>query len=356
MKKIMLIVPSLARGGVERVVSVLSKEFNQSYQVFVVIYHGPVEYKTYGKLINLETPTGSFIRKIMNNFDRIIKLKRLINETGPDYIISFMGNLQPILTFSPLIVSVHSNPDYFPKFYRKLFLKTIYKLPTVKKVITVSRGIEKKLNSNYGLKKTKTIYNPIDLKLIKQKMLARRPVDFDYILAVGRLSREKCLDILINAFVKSKIKNKLKLIILGEGKERKNLKQLINKLDATEQVLLFGKVDNPFIYMKYAKFFVLASKSEGLGLVIIEALACGTPVIATNCDSGPSEIINHEKNGLLVPVEDEDALRRGMEKLFYNVKLYQKLKENAAGSVKKFDIRNTNKDWIKLFQDMDNSP
>ena len=97
---------------------------------------------------------------------------------------------------------------------RKLFLKTIYRLPTVKKVVTVSRGIEKKLNSNYGLKKTKTIYNPIDLKFINQKMLTRRPVDFNYILTVGRLSREKRFDMLIKAFVESKLKNKLKLIIV----------------------------------------------------------------------------------------------------------------------------------------------
>jgi len=337
MKKIILIVPSLVRGGVERVVSVLSKEFSKYYQVFVVVYHGPIEYKIYGKLVNLKTPTGSFLRKIKNNFERIIKIKRLIKEISPDYTISFMGNLQPILTFKQVIVSIHSNPDHFSHFYRKLFLKTIYKLPNVEKIVTVSKGIEKKLNNQYNLKKTKTINNPIDLNSINKKLLYR-------------LSREKGFDILINAFAKLNLKNKIKLIILGEGKERKNLEKLIDKLDLKKQVLLYGKVDNPFIYMKYATFFVLSSRSEGFPIVIIEALACGTPVIATNCETGPSEIIENGKNGLLVPVEDVESLKMAMDKLFYDKELHIKLKTNTRRSVKKYDIKNIAQKWIELFE------
>ena len=351
MKKIMLIVPSLVRGGVERVVSILSKELSKYFEVYVIIYHGPVEYEIEEKLINLETPTGSFLRKIKNTFYRVVKLKRLIKKISPDYIVSFMGNLQPILTLNPVIVSIHIDPDFL-LLYKKCLLKTIYKFPNIKKIITVSRGIEKKLNNNYHLKKTKTIYNPIDLKLIKQKLLAQKPVDFDYILAVGRLCRQKGFDILINAFAKSNLKNKIKLIILGEGKERYNLEKLIDGLDLKSQVLLCGKVDNSFIYMKHAIFFVLSSRFEGFGIVIIEALACDTPVIATNCESGPSEIIENKKNGLLIPVEDEKALKEAMEKLFHDKELYMKLKSNAYRSVKKYDIKNVVQDWIKLFEDM----
>jgi glycosyltransferase involved in cell wall biosynthesis len=354
MKKIILIVPSLIKGGVERIVSILSKELFKYYQVYVVIYHGPVEYEIKGQLINLETPTGSLWRKIKNTFYRVMKLKKLIKDISPDYIVSFMGNLQPILTFKPMIVSIHCNTDFF-HFYRKIFLKTIYKLPNVKKIITVSQGIEKKLNNNYNLKKTKTIYNPIDLKLIKQKLLAQKPVAFDYILAVGRLSRPKGFDILLKAFAKSDLKSKVKLIILGEGKERKNLEKLMFELCLGGQVLLSGIVDNPFIYMKYANFFILPSKYEGFPNVLLEALACETPVIATNCETGPSEIIENEKNGLLIPVEDEKALKEAMEKLFHDKGLYNKLKANSSKSVKKYCIENIAKDWINLFEEMHSS-
>lgn len=351
MKKIILIVPSLIRGGVERIVSILSKELNNFFEVYVVIYHGPIEYEIEGNLINLKTPSGSLWRKIKNTFYRVRKLKKLIKNISPDYIISFMGNLHPILTFKPVIVSIHSNPDFLLS-YKKCLLKTIYKFPNVKQIITVSKGIEKKLNNNYNLKKTKTIYNPIDLKLIKQKLLAQKPVDFDYILAVGRLSRAKGFDILIKAFAKSHLKRKVRLIILGEGKERKNLEKLIDGLDLKSKVLLYGKVDNPFIYMKHAIFFVLSSRFEGFGIVIIEALACETPVIATNCESGPSEIIENGKNGLLVPVEDVESLKMAMDKLFYDKELHIKLKTNTRRSVKKYDIKNVVKDWMELFEGM----
>ena len=351
MKKIMLVVPSLTKGGVERIVSILSKELSKYYYIYVIIYHGPIEYQVEGKLINLKTPTGSFLRKIKNTFHRVMKLKKLIKDISPDYIISFMGNLQPILTLNPVIVSIHIDPD-FMYFYKVFLFKTVYKFPNVRKIITVSKGIEKKLNNNYNLKKTKTIYNPIDLKLISQKLLAQKPVDFDYILAVGRLCRQKGFDILINAFAKSNLKNKIKLIILGEGKERNNLEKLINGLDLKSQVLLYGKVDNPFIYMKHAIFSVLSSRFEGFGIVIIEALACETPVIATNCESGPSEIIENGKNGLLVPVADEEALKAAMEKLFYDKGLYNKLKANSSKSVEKYCIENIVKDWINLFEGM----
>ena len=352
MKKIILVVPSLIRGGAERVVSVLSKEFSKYYQVFVVIYHGPIEYEINGKLVNLETPTGSFLRKIKNTFHRVMKLKKLIKDISPDYIISFMGNLQPILTLNPVIVSIHIDPD-FMYFYKVFLFKTVYKFPNVRKIITVSKGIEKKLNNNYNLKKTKTIYNPIDLKLISQKLLAQKPVDFDYILAVGRLCRQKGFDILINAFAKSNLKSKIKLIILGEGKERKNLEKLIIELNLKKQVLLFGKVDNPFIFMKHAKFFTLSSRYEGFPVVLLEALACGTPVITTNCETGTSEIIENGKNGLLVPVEDVESLKMAMDKLFYDRELYKKIKTNTRKSVERFDVKNIVKEWLKLFEEED---
>jgi len=352
MKKIMLIVPTLARGGVERVVSILSKELSKYFEIYVVIYHSPIEYKIEGKLINLETPTGNLWRKVKNIFYRVVKLKRLIRKISPDFIVSFMGNLQPILTFEPVIVSIHNNPDFFP-LYRKFLLKTIYKLPNVKKIITVSTGIEIKLNNNYSLKNTKNIYNPINSDYITQKLITPKPFEFDYILAIGRLNRQKGFDILIKAFARSDLKNMIKLVILGEGEERKDLEKLIVELNLQKQVLLYGKVDNPFIYMKYAKFFILSSRYEGFPVVLLEALACEIPVITTNCETGPSEIVENEKNGLLVPVEDENALRLAMGKLFYDRELYKKIKTNTRKSVERFDVKNIVKEWLKLFEEED---
>jgi glycosyltransferase involved in cell wall biosynthesis len=354
MKKIILIMPSLAKGGVERVVSILSKGLSKYYKVYVIIYHDPVEYQIGGELINLKTPTGSLGKKLKNIFCRVVKLKKLIGKISPDFIVSFMGNLQPILTFKPIIVSIRNNPDFFP-LYEKLLLKTIYKLSNVKKIITCSSGIEKRLNNNYHLKNTKTIYNPLDFDYIRQKLNTTRPFAFDYILAVGRLDQQKGFDILIKSFAKSAFKGMVKLVILGEGEERKNLEELIIKLDLEGQVLLLGKVDDPFIYMKYTKFFILSSRYEGFGNVLLEALACETPVIATACETGTSEIIENGENGLLVPVKDENALKSAMEKLFDDQKLYERLKANTRKSVEKFAVENIVKEWINLFEEVYNS-
>ena len=351
MKKIMLIAPSFIKGGVERVVYTLSKGLKKHYDVYVVIYHKPIEYEVESTLINLETPTGSFGRKIKNIFCRVIKLKKLIKEISPDFIVSFMGNLPPILTLKPVMVSIHSNPDFSP-LYRKILLKTVYKFSNVKKIITVSKGIEKKLNTNYNLKNTKIIYNPIDLNLIDQKLLALKPFEFDYILAVGRLNRQRGHDILIKSFAKSSLKNKVKLVILGEGKERKNLENLINDLKIKNKVLLPGNVENPFVYMKYAQFFIHSSRCEGLSMVLLEALACNVAVIATNCcEIGPPyEVMENEVNSLLVPSEDDELLKDAMKRLYHDRELYVKLKSNARKSVERFDVKNIVKDWISLFE------
>jgi len=350
MKKVMLIVPSFIKGGIERAVNTLSKGLKKNYDVYAVIYHKPIEYEVEVKLVNLETSTGSFGRNIKNIYCRIIKLKRLIKEISPDFIVSFMGNLHPILTFKPVIVSIHSNPDFF-HFYRKILLNTIYKFPNIKKIITVSKGIEKKLNNNYNLKNTKIIYNPIDLNLIDQKLLALKPFEFDYILAVGRLSRQRGHDILIKSFAKSSLKGKIKLVILGEGKERRNLERLINDLKIKDKVLLPGNVENPFVYMKYTKLFIHSSRCEGLSMVLLEALACNAPVIATNCcEISPYEVMENEVNSLLVPSEDVELLKDAMERLYHDRELYMKLKSNARKSIERFDIENIITDWISLFE------
>ena len=354
MKKIMLIVPSLIKGGVERVVNTLSKGLSKYHEVYVVIYHKPIEYEVEVSLVNLETPTDSFGRKIKNIFYRVIKLKRLIKEISPDFIVSFMGNLHPILTLKPVIISIHSNPD-FSSLRRKILLKTVYKFPNVKKVITCSSGLEKNLINNYRFKNTKIIYNPIDLNLIDQKLLALKPFEFDYILSVGRLNRQRGHDILIRAFSKSSLKNEVKLVILGEGKERKNLEKLINDLKIKEKVLLPGNVENPFAYMKYTRLFIHSSRCEGLSMVLLEALACNAPVIATNCcEISPYEVMENEVNSLLVPSEDVELLKDAMEKLYHDRELYIKLKSNARKSIERFDIKNIVKDWKSLFDEVDN--
>src|SRR5699024_364664 len=128
------------------------------------------------------------------------------------------------------------------------------------------------------------------------------------ILAIGRLTYQKGFDILIEAFRKISKKYSMKLIILGEGEQRQELELLINKYALGDRISLQGFVDNPYRYMKRAAIFVLPSRWEGFPNVLVEAMACGVPVVATTCPGGSIEILENGKWGELVEPGDSDAL------------------------------------------------
>ena len=113
---------------------------------------------------------------------------------------------------------------------------------------------------------------------------------------------------LIRAFAEVRSQLDVRLIILGEGPQRKQIVDLINNLNIEETVSLPGWVDNPYSFMAKADLFVLSSSKEGCPNVLLEALACGCPVVSTDCPSGPSEILDHGRWGRLVPVNDQTAL------------------------------------------------
>ena len=164
------------------------------------------------------------------------------------------------------------------------------------------------------------IYNPVMRPELQEK--AQAPLDHPWfkpggppvVLAVGSLSVQKDFPTLIQAFAQVRQARPARLLILGEGTERPALEALIRQLDLEQDVSLAGFVTNPYAYMAQASLFVLSSRWEGLPGVLIEALCCGTPVISTDCPSGPREILRKEEYGQLVPVGDVPALARAIEK------------------------------------------
>ena len=147
-------------------------------------------------------------------------------------------------------------------------------------------------------------------------VLANQPIEHPWflnkkipiILAVGRLTKAKDYPTLLRAFALISKKKKVRLVILGEGEERKSLKNLVRGLDISENIAFLGFQKNPYKYMQKANIFVLSSKREGFPNVLVEAMACGVSVVSTDCQSGPNEIIKNGENGVLVPVGDEKTL------------------------------------------------
>jgi glycosyltransferase involved in cell wall biosynthesis len=184
-----------------------------------------------------------------------------------------------------------------------------------------SRGVADDLSQVTGLprERIKVLYNPVVTPEVREK--ARAPLNHPWfeagqrpvVLAVGRLTKQKDFPTLIRAFAQVRQTQPARLLILGEGPDRSALEALVNQLDLGDDVAMPGFVENPYAYMRRASLYVLPSRWEGLPTVLIEALYCGPPVIATDCPSGPREILADGKHGLLVPVGDVIALTQAIE-------------------------------------------
>jgi glycosyltransferase involved in cell wall biosynthesis len=133
------------------------------------------------------------------------------------------------------------------------------------------------------------------------------------ILAVGRLIPQKDFQTLIRAFAILQRKSKARLVILGEGRQRLELESLTQELGIAPHVEMPGFVSNPYQYMAGASVFALTSRYEGLPGVLIQALACGCPVISTDCPGGSAEILDHGKYGRLVPINNDTVLADAMD-------------------------------------------
>ena len=190
-------------------------------------------------------------------------------------------------------------------------------------IVAVSDGVADELSliTNIPRKCVTTIYNPIVTPELQHQ--AQIPLEHPWfttgappvVLGAGRLRMQKDFPTLIRAFARARSVRKMRLMILGGGKdERKDaqykaqLLALADQLGVADDVALPGFVANPFAYLARASVFVLSSAWEGFGNVIVEALACGCPVVSTDCPSGPAEILENGKYGLLVPVGDDAAL------------------------------------------------
>lgn len=170
------------------------------------------------------------------------------------------------------------------------------------------------------------IYNPLNLVEIEQKLLENIEIsDKDYFVTVSRLVESKGLLELLDIYAKMKkegIKNKL--YILGDGEQKAELENKIISLSLEEDCFLLGNRTNPYPYIKNAKLFLFTSKSEGLGMVILESMACGVPTVVMDCPSGPKEILGENSQyGKLIPLYNQDAFIGAIQEILDDPVQYQ---------------------------------
>jgi len=222
---------------------------------------------------------------------------------------------------------------------KKIYLFLVGKLYKDQNLITVSDGIKKDL-ANLGIqsKSVQTIYNPIDFDEIREKSDQYPIEEKNYIIHIGRFSKEKRHDVLIKAYKKSNVSQKLLLLGDENNDIGEQTKQLVKDLELEGKVIFKGFKSNPFPYIKSAKALILSSDHEGFGMVLAEALILKTPVVSTDC-TGPNEILSNELKSFLSPVRDIDALAKNIKRIVSNpVKIHKKHfdKFNAEKSVKQY--------------------
>jgi glycosyltransferase involved in cell wall biosynthesis len=224
--------------------------------------------------------------------------------------------------------------------------------PRADAVVGVSSGVADDLVSNLGVpaRKVSVIHNPVvDNALLEA---ANAPVGHTWfgddsapvLVASGRLTPQKDFPTLLEAFRLLRSKVAARLIILGEGEERGRLEALRDAMGLSGDVDLHGFVENPYGYMSRADAFVLSSRWEGLPTVLIEALACGCPVVATDCPSGPREILQGGQYGELVAVGDAAALCDAMARILQTRPDRQALREHAM----KYSVEQAVSHYIEL--------
>lgn len=356
--KICIVSDQLAIGGAERCSAILSVFFEKNNcEIYHVIVVDKIEYEFSGKLLNLGKLKSSS-NSIFNKAKRLFVLKDFFKNNEFNFIIDtrvkrFQWQEFWIANFvfnAPLLVVVHSfmTEMYFPKSH--FLAKKIYK--NAFKIISVSKAIENKVVEKYNYQNCTTIHNPIDFEYISEKVKQPITENFKFILAVGNMNSDvKQFDKLIKCYAKSNLPNqKIKLVILGDGLLKQSYIEFSKALKVYDYIVFKGTIENPFPYYKNALFTVLSSKNEGFPNVILESLACETPVVAFDCESGPNEIISNKQNGVLVENQNENSLINAMNEMFFDEKLYYHCKANAKQSVEKFSIDTIGKQWLDLMK------
>ena len=357
--KIAFIINSLAGGGAERVVSTLSNYLvEHGHQITIILLEkNEIQYDLDKKIKIIVLKTSKIskgIGKLIFIPLQAVELSLIIKKNKIDQSMSLLTRANLVFLFTKffldkdVIISQRNNAkkNYETKNIQNIIMnfliKKLYK--KADKIITVSSEIKDSLHKDYeiDISKIQVIYNPINNKSIQHKHtkehIYKFEKDYKYFITIGRLIELKDHKTMIKAFYIANHKYpNLKLIILGEGELKNNIKMLIEELNLKNKVILLGFVKNPFDYLKKADIFVFSSKYEGFPNVLVEAMACGLPVLSTNCPSGPSEILENGKYGILTEVGNKKEIAKAMIDML-DKDTHSYFQKQSLQRVKDFDV------------------
>lgn len=346
---ILFLIPDWAIGGMPVVAHQMIEHFETRFDVKLLLIND--------KKIKYDLPEGievytgfpegkNIFGKMILFFKRLIWLKQCENRTNADLVISFgvlAGVLNILANRKKAFVTEHNvksieNTQWGPSGIAfKWLIRWLY--PKAQILTTVSEGVNQDLKRNFGVGNAKTIYNPNQISIRRLSNGNSLPKDIEdlvgntnYFVYVGRLASTKQVDLIIRGFA-NRTNRQLKLLIIGNGELENELKELVNNLEANNDVIFLGARDDVLNIMRHAIGTVLYSKNEGLPNVLIESLAVGTKVLSGDSLAGPREILSNGEfsnycvsinkpvefqNGVLLPLLEGQSAVDCLSKCFDN--------------------------------------
>lgn len=367
-KKTLYCIHDLRGRGAEKVLATLLRKFDRNrYVAGIFVYHDtftfsiPEDVELISAHLKPYPPSAGIFTKLKKNLLKIISLGKALRNYKPDIAISISGtNISLVLSKylflqknTKVILSEHTIPSVFIRESNKFITRILtnmlvsltYRFSDL--IITPSKGVQEDLTSHYNLAadKIKVIPNPLDMEEIRKAEKTGLDEIFPNdnsikIGFIGSLTREKNVQCLIRAFnVLIKKGESARLFLVGEGDEGERLKMLSKQLSVSEYVHFLGYRENPYNILKNFDILVLPSLFEVFPNAILEAMACGVPVISTNW-RGSEATFQHMENCLLVPLDDHDKLAEAMHAVKVQQDLREKLIKNGLDLARKCDAEN----------------
>ncbi|MAP54591.1 glycosyltransferase [Altibacter sp.] len=359
--KVCLVSISLAGGGAERSCAMLSEMLSEyGHDVHIAILNNAIDYPYNGKLFNL----GLFKNTketTLRRFLRIRRLRRYLRKERFDLIIDHRGKndyrrevfyTKYVYKGERLCYVVHSaNPNLYLTEYPGKAAE-IYNRNLL--TVGVSSTICKHITKVYNIRNCKVIHNAFDPDW--NAALDKLPTilqDKKYLLSYGRIEDSvKDFSLLIEAFSLSEAyKKDWYLVIMGDGRDKEMLQQKAVEMKGGSHIVFLPFTKVPFTFIKHAHAVTLTSKFEGFPMVLVESLSVGVPVIALDIMSGPSEIVRHEENGLLVPKRETALFAQAISRMCFDESLYLHCKSRAKETVQAFSKDQIAAKWDQLLQD-----
>jgi glycosyltransferase involved in cell wall biosynthesis len=360
--RLTFVVSSLGSGGAERVISNMANYWaERGEEVTLLTFDGgeapfyPLHPGVNHRALGLAPKYRNAVVGLLRNLNRIRVLRRAIRQSRPHGVVSFMdkNNVLTLLATRGLGIPVVISERVDPAFYDigrvwNVLRRLTYPFADV--LVCPSSPILARFGPRMRAKGA-IIPNPVTLPPERQREtgVCCPPGPRVDIVAVGRLVKQKGFDLLLQAFRQASTHHpNWSLTILGEGPLRRELEEQVERLGLASSVRLLGRVSEPFSLLLEARLFVLSSRFEGFPNALVEAMACGLPVVSFDCPSGPAEIIRDGVDGVLVPREDVSALAATLDRLMGDSAERERLAKRAPEVLDRFGLPEIMRKWDEL--------